>query len=68
MTPDPRVVVQVRCSAGEKDRWKKAAQEAGLSLSDWIKVRLEPPRPSIGTRPGPPVQASRPVSQLFNRR
>jgi hypothetical protein len=49
--------VELRTPAGRKARWQKAAERAGISLSDWARRRLddvaerelhldEPPAPS----------------------
>jgi len=34
-------VIQIRCSADEKDRWNQAATQVGLELSPWIRLILD---------------------------
>lgn len=33
-------VVQLRCTREEHDAWTRAAAEAGVGLSEWIRGRL----------------------------
>ena len=34
-------VIQIRCSTQEKDKWTKAAADARLELSPWIRYHLD---------------------------
>ena len=33
-------ILRVRCARKEKDAWRQAARQAGLTLSEWIRNEL----------------------------
>ena len=41
---DRKVIVTLRLTAAERDAWDAAAKRAGLTLSDWIRLRCQGPQ------------------------